>query len=101
MSENSPPANVWIFHGTGAPFASGVFANRDDGMAWIARHQLTGILTEYPVGDGCYDIALRDGHFVPSRPHHGTPPHVARFSPSHTAHVHVHSGEEDDHYGEE
>lgn len=42
------PANVWIFHGTGAHFASGVFTDRDQGMAWIALHRLTGILTEYP-----------------------------------------------------
>jgi hypothetical protein len=61
-------------------------------MAWIARHELTGILTEYPVGDGCYDIAVRDGRFRPTRPHHGSPEHVAGFSPGWTAHVHVTRG---------
>jgi hypothetical protein len=92
------PANVWIFHGTGAHFASGVFTDRDQGMAWIARHRLTGILTEYPVGDGCYDIAVRDHHFTPSKPDHGTPAHVAGFSPGHTDHVHVRDGAPDVHY---
>ena len=48
MTDDEQPPNVWIFHGDGAPFASGVFANRQDAMAWIARHRLTGILTEYP-----------------------------------------------------
>jgi hypothetical protein len=81
--------------------ASGVFANREDGMAWISRPRLTGILTEYPVGDGCYAIAVRDGHFRPSRPHHGTPHHVARFSHGNTAHVHVRDGREDGQYGHE
>ena len=56
---------------------------------------------QYPVGDGCYDIAMREGHFVPSRREHRTPPHIARFGPSHTTHIHVRDGEEDDHYGEE
>src|SRR4051794_37563114 len=101
MTESPRPTNVWIFHGAGASFASGVFTNRDDGMSWIARHRLTGILTEYPVGDGCYDIAVRAGHFAPSQPHHGTPSHVARFSPGYTDHVHVRDGQEDDHYGTE
>jgi hypothetical protein len=68
-------------------------------MAWIARHRLTGILTEYLVGDGCYDLAIREGHFVLSRSEHGTPPHVARFAPSRTTHIHVRDGEEDDHSG--
>jgi hypothetical protein len=92
---------VWIFHGAGAPFASGVFTSRDEGMAWIARHRLTGILTEYPAGDGCDDIAVRDGHFTPSRPHHGTPEHIARFSSGNTDHVHVRDGVEDRHYGDD
>lgn len=77
MTDHSEQQNVWIFHGAGASFASGVFASRDDGMAWIARHRLTGILTEYPVGD------------------------VDGFSPRHSDHVHVRDGIEDHHYGEE
>jgi hypothetical protein len=100
MSDATESANVWIFHGTGAHFASGVFSSRDHGLVWIARHRLNGVLTEYPVGDGCYDIALRQGHFSPHRPHHGSPAHVAGFSPSHTDHVHVRDGAIDDHYGE-
>jgi hypothetical protein len=91
---------VWIFHGDGAHFASGVFVDRAQGLAWIARHRLTGILTEYPVGDGCYDIAVRSGRFTPSKPHHGTPGHVAGFSPA-SDHVHVRDGAPDDHYGED
>lgn len=83
---------VWIFHGEGATFAAGVFATADDGLAWAARHRVTGILTEYPVGDGCYDIALAKGTFTPKRPHHGTPTHVAQFSPGWTQHIHIENG---------
>jgi hypothetical protein len=59
-----------------------VFADSGPAFAWIAKHRLTGVLTEYPLGDGCYDIALRKGYFVPTRTRHGSPTHVAGFSPS-------------------
>lgn len=84
---------VWVFHGDGARFASGVFESETDAAAWIARHGLTGVLTEYPVNDGCYDIAVRDGHFRPTRPHHGTAEHVAAFSPGWTRHIHFERGQ--------
>jgi hypothetical protein len=83
---------VWIFHGENARFASGVFFDEETALRWIARHRLTGVLTEYPVGDGCYDIAVREQHFTPTKPHHGSPDHVACFSPSQTTHVHLRGG---------
>lgn len=87
---------VWVFHGEKARFASGVFLTEEDGMAWIERHRLTGLLTEYPVGTGAYDDALARGLFKPSREHHGTPEHIAQFSPGRTQHVHVVDGHVDD-----
>lgn len=83
---------VWIFHGEDAPFASAVFQTRDEGLAWAAKHSVSGVLTEYPVGNGCYDVALALGTFTPTRPHHGTPRHVASFSPGWTEHVHLRVG---------
>ncbi|SCL38098.1 hypothetical protein GA0070624_6096 [Micromonospora rhizosphaerae] len=89
-----PAPTVWVFHGEGARFASGVFASRADGLDWVAQHRLTGILSEYPLGEGCYDWALARGRFRPSKPHHGKPGHVAEFSPS-LDHVHVTDGATD------
>ena len=80
---------VWIFHGEGARFAAAVFATESDALAWAERHQVSGVVTEYPVGDGCYDIAIQRGSFTPSKPHHFTPEHVAAFSPGWTRHVHL------------
>jgi hypothetical protein len=80
---------VWIFHGDGARHAAGVFRTEREGLEWAERHGVAGLLTEYPVGNGCYDIALADGHFRPSKPHHGTPEHIAAFSPGWTRHVHI------------
>ena len=83
---------VWIFHGEGARHAAGVFRSEADALDWVARHSVSGIVTEYPVGDGCYDVAVRQGSFVPSKPHHGEPAHVAAFSPGWTRHVHIVEG---------
>jgi hypothetical protein len=69
-----------------------VFRDRDSGLAWIARHELTGVLTAYQVGDGCYDLAVKAGRFRPSKPHHGQPDHIASFSPV-GDHVHVAHGQ--------
>ncbi len=81
--------HVWIFHGDDARYASGVFTDRATALAWTERHTLTGVLTQYTVGDGCYDFAVRDGSFRPTKPHHGNPGHVGGFSPSRTEHIHV------------
>ncbi len=93
--QSAPPSmTVWVFHGEAARFASGVFASRADGLAWVARHRLTGVLSEYPLGEGCYDWALARDRFRPSKAHHGSPGHVAGFSPG-LAHVHVADGAPD------
>ncbi|KRB75115.1 hypothetical protein ASE01_17300 [Nocardioides sp. Root190] len=90
------PEFVWVFHGDGARHASGVFVGKGEALAWIEQHGLTGLLTKYPVGVGAYDDAVALGRFKPSRDHHGTPQHVAAFSPGHTEHVHVANGHVDD-----
>lgn len=90
---NDESASVWIFHGEGARCASGVFRSRDEGMDWIAKNRLTGLLTEYPLGFGAYDDAVARGLFHPTREHHGTPTHIAHLSPGRTEHIHVVNGE--------
>jgi hypothetical protein len=87
---------VWIFHGEDCRFASGVFADRSAGLDWVARHSLSGVVSEYEVGDGCYDLAVRQGRFRQTKPHHGSPQHVTSFSPG-LDHVHVHDGHQYDH----
>ncbi|WP_422655549.1 DUF7710 domain-containing protein [Lentzea sp.] len=67
---------IWIFHGDRARYAAGAFTTREAGLAWAAEHYVSGILTEYPIG-GAYDVAVAEGRFTPTRPHHGTPDHVA------------------------
>ncbi len=61
---------VWIFHGEGARFAAAVFTTEAEALPWAERHHVSGRVAEYPVGDGCYDIAIERGSFKPSKPHH-------------------------------
>jgi hypothetical protein len=87
----NPRPMIWIFHGDRARCAAGAFTTREAGLAWAAEHRVTGILTEYPIG-GAYDVAVTEGRFTPTRPHHGTPDHVAGFSPG-FEHVHLTDGQ--------
>lgn len=52
---------IWIFHASGARFAGGVFEEFSDAERWINSHKLSGMLTAYPVGEGCFDWAVRNG----------------------------------------
>jgi hypothetical protein len=88
------PRTVWVFHGSHAKFASGVYDNELDAMEGVERHQLSGVVAEYPVGNGAYDLALAEGRFHPSKPHQGSPEPVASFSPG-FGHRHVTAGKVD------
>jgi hypothetical protein len=93
--QNSALETVWVFNGERARFAAGIFRTEQEGLAWVKKHGVSGILTEYPVGGGCFDLAVEGGHFRPSKPHHGSTEFVAAFSPGWTRHVHVIDGSPD------
>ncbi|WP_425464533.1 DUF7710 domain-containing protein [Nocardioides eburneiflavus] len=79
------------------PVCERVFVKEEQAMESIGRHRLTGLRTEYPGGGGDRRLRRCDrrGLFRPSRDHHGTPEHVAQFSPGWTRHLHVFDGRED------
>jgi hypothetical protein len=52
---------IWLFHARGARFAGGAFQDVAIAEYWIAKHKLTGVLTAYPLDEGCFDWALRSG----------------------------------------
>lgn len=54
------PAFIWVFNG-GSQFPGGLFTTVDKAEAWIARHKLSGVLTKYPLDEGCFDWAVRTG----------------------------------------
>jgi hypothetical protein len=52
---------IWIFHAAGARFAGGAFEDIAMAEFWIEKHKLTGVLTAYPIDEGCFDWAVRTG----------------------------------------
>ena len=48
-SMNSEISRVGVFCGDGAAVPSGVFDDLSEAESWIARHELSGLLTAYPV----------------------------------------------------
>ncbi len=85
---NDQPPTVWIFHGNGARFASGVFSTRAGAEAWIRQHGLAGVLTEYPLDSGAYDWAIQERHFTPKKEHHTSAEFIQRFTSAFQQHEH-------------
>jgi hypothetical protein len=90
-------AEVWVFTGerskpeSSALFPGGVFSNLQLAEAWIAKHQLSGVLTMYRLDVGAYDWAVENGSFKPKKPHHFTPEFIGRFAGGET-HFHYEVG---------
>ena len=55
-----PEKHVWVFNGVGARFPAGIFTSRERAGQWIRAHKLTGVLTAYPLDEGCFDWAARN-----------------------------------------
>ena len=51
---------VWVFQGEGGRFPGGVFTTRELAEKWIKERRLSGILTAYPLDEGCFDWAMRE-----------------------------------------
>ncbi|WP_189642153.1 DUF7710 domain-containing protein [Deinococcus piscis] len=80
--------SVWVFHGQGARFASGVFTSKDLAEVWIRKHKLEGVLIEYPLDTGVYDWVVKRGSFTPAKEHHKSPEFIGRFTSASQQHEH-------------
>jgi hypothetical protein len=74
---------VWLFHGEGGKFASGVFSSRENAERWIQAHRLSGVLTRYPLDEGSYQWALANGTFTVKRAAQSSPEFIQRFADDH------------------
>jgi hypothetical protein len=91
-----PEHHVWVFNGQGGRFPGGVFTDRSNAESWIAANRLTGVLTAYPLDEGCFDWALRNG-VANMRPEtlerrRGDPLFVGSFSSAAQEHFHYEAG---------
>jgi len=83
---------VWIFVAPNAVFPSGVFARLEDAEGWIAKHELTGVLTEYPVGVGVFDWAIANGKFKPKPEKRLDAKFIGQFTTALMRHNHYENG---------
>jgi hypothetical protein len=84
---------VWVFHGAGGRFTSGVFASQAQAEAFIERYRLAGTLTKYPVGISAYDWALQEKLFEPKQPQHYEAGFIQRFTTACQEHYHYDADE--------
>jgi hypothetical protein len=80
--------DVWVFHGAGGRFTSGVFYSQSQAEEFINRYRLTGILTKYPVGISAYDWAIQEKAFQPKKPEHYEAGFIQRFTTASQEHYH-------------
>ncbi len=91
-----PSPCVWVFNGSGGRFPGGVFSDIEKARAWIAAHGLTGVLTSYPLDEGCFDWAVANGCANLSaaglRSKAADPGFIGSFSSAFQEHVHFEDG---------
>ena len=85
---------VWVFSGAGGAFPAAAFSSRAKAEEWIARHQLDGTLTLYPIDEPVYEWALTRGYFKPKREDQSGARFIQRFSSASQEHYHYESGRE-------
>lgn len=86
---------VWVFSGEGSRFPSGIFNDRDTAHAWIEKHKLTGVLTQYPIGQGVFDWAIENELFKPQKEVEFSPGFIQQFTCASQEHYHYEDGEID------
>lgn len=87
---------VWVFAVDARSAPGGTFSSLDLAEAWIRERKLSGVLTAYPVDEGCYDWAMRHGLVTGrARERGGDPGFVASFSSASQEHYHFTDGKRD------
>lgn len=83
---------VWVFNGAGARLPSGVFASQLLAEAWILKHELSGLLTEYPVDTGVLEWAIATKAFGSAEKKLKEPGFAGRFTSAYMQHFHYELG---------
>ena len=84
--------SVWIFHGAGSRFASGVFTDKTIAERWIIQNRLTGVLTKYPINISVYDWAISESFFEPQKEHYKSAKFIQKFTSASQEHYHYENG---------
>jgi hypothetical protein len=89
---DTPERSVWVFLGERGKWPSGVFSSREAAIAWVSGHQLTGMITKYPVDVGVYDWAVATEAFRPTKPRHSSSEFIGGFTTAAQEHEHFSDG---------
>jgi len=89
---NDTLKTIWVFHGEGGRFTSGVFTSIEKAEIWIDRYKLSGVLTEYPIDEGVYDWALFNSFFNVKKESQITPNFIQQFTCASQDHYHYENG---------
>ncbi|AYA02628.1 hypothetical protein BEN74_07015 [Acinetobacter sp. WCHAc010034] len=84
---------VYIFNAHKSGFASAVFSSYRQAEGWIKRNYLSGILTEYPLNQSCYDWAKAHGHFKERSAIDRAPIFIAKFVSAYQKNWHFSHGQ--------
>lgn len=79
--------SVWIFHGAGGQFTSGVFSSKERAIEWIEKYGLEGLLTKYPLDQGVFDWAVENG-FTDANQRSSSAATIQKFSSAAMEHYH-------------
>jgi hypothetical protein len=82
---------VWLVNRDGAPLPAGVFLTEQAARVFIERHSITGVLSEFPLGESTYEHAVRLGLFRPKSDKERSDWFIAEFSPR-LPHYHFENG---------
>jgi hypothetical protein len=85
--------SIWVFNGDKSRFSSGVFSSQEKAEESIAKHKLSGILTEYPIDILVYEWAIINEYFKPKHDYHTTPKYKQSFTSLRQEHFHYEDGE--------
>jgi hypothetical protein len=85
-------AEIWVFHGEGAQFSSGVFVSIEEAARVIEKFRLNGVLTAYPVNKLVWEWVSEAGFWSPKNERHEEPEFIQRFSSAYLKHHHFRGG---------
>ncbi len=94
-----PNPCVWVFLKGVSRAPGGLFTSRELGEVWIKKHKLTGMLSAFPIDEGCFDWAVRVG-VVNMKPEKlaiksGDPFFIGGFTTASQEHYHYKDGIEE------
>lgn len=93
MSPQPYQSTVWIVTANGARWPGGIFLTEQAAREFIDRHAISGMLSEFPLGESTYDHATRLGLFRPKNEKERSGEFIAQFSPR-LPHYHFTDGQQ-------